>query len=113
MSVVVESEVSGGIVSVGGYRSTVEELLDLLRGPAWQADALCKEYPNLAWFGKSGRSSNAAKAVCSACLVRDECLTYAMADPNLDGIWGGLTHKERNQLRHTAADPLDRLPASA
>ena len=51
MSVVFESEVPDGIVSVGGYRSTVEELLDLLRGPAWQADALCKEYPNLAWFG--------------------------------------------------------------
>ena len=113
MSVVFESEVPDGIVSVGGYRSTVEELLDLPRGPAWQADALCKEYPNLAWFGKSDRSSKATKAVCSACLVRDECLTYAMADPNLDGTWGGLTHKERNQLRHTAPNPHDRLTASA
>lgn len=113
MSVVLESEMSDGMVSVGAYRATAEELLDLLRGPAWRADALCREYPDLAWFGKTDRSSKAAKAVCSACLVRDECLAYAMADPSLDGIWGGLTRRERGQLRHTASEPLEQLPATA
>jgi|SRR5882724_7430946 len=113
MSVVCESEMRDGIVSVGGYGSTAEELLDLLRGPAWRADALCREYPDVAWFGKTERSSKAAKAVCSACLVRDECLAYAMADHTLDGIWGGLTRRERGQLRHTPSDPLEQLPATA
>jgi hypothetical protein len=113
MSVVCESELRDGIVSVGGYQTTAEDLLDLLRGPAWRADALCKEYPDLAWFGKTDRSAKPAKAVCSACLVRDECLAYAMADPTLDGIWGGLTRRERGQLRHAGSEPLDGLPATA
>ena len=78
-------------------------MLDLLRGPAWKADALCREYPKLPWFAKSDRSAKAAKAVCGRCLVRNECLAYALADPNLDGIWGGLTRRERGQLRQNAA----------
>src|SRR5262245_34915758 len=98
MSVVVESGVRDGLVSVGDHRSSVEELLDLMRGPAWRADALCREYPKLGWFAKSDRTAQAAKAVCSRCLVREECLGYAMADAGLDGIWGGLTAKERSML---------------
>lgn len=113
MSVVLETEVRDSILSVGDYRSTAEELLDLLRGPAWRADALCKEYPDLAWFGKTERSSKAAKAVCSDCLVREECLAYAMSDPTLEGIWGGLTRRERGQLRHSGSEPLGALPATA
>ena len=110
---VVEAEVRDSVVSVGDYRSTAEELLDLLQGPAWQADALCKEYPKLAWFGNTDRSAKAAKAVCSSCLVRQECLAYAMTDPTLDGIWGGLTRRERGQLRHPGSESLDGLPATA
>jgi len=41
------------------------------------------------------------------------CLAYAMADHTLDGIWGGLTRRERGQLRHTPSDPLEQLPATA
>ena len=96
-------EVRDGTVEVGDYRSSAEELLDLLRGPAWKADALCREYPKVAWFGQSERSSKAAKAVCGRCLVRSECLAYALADPNIDGIWGGLTRRERSQLRRHAS----------
>jgi WhiB family redox-sensing transcriptional regulator len=100
MSVVVESEVRSGTLPVGDHRSTVEELLDLLQGPAWRADALCREYPKVRWFGKSDRTAKAAKEICGKCLVRDECRSYAMADPSLDGIWGGLTASERSRLRH-------------
>ena len=99
-------EVRDGTVEVGDYRSSAEELLDLLRGPAWKADALCREYPKVAWFGQSERSSKAAKAVCARCLVRSECLAYAMADPNLDGTWGGLTRRERAELRQSAPSEL-------
>jgi WhiB family redox-sensing transcriptional regulator len=113
MTAVWETEVRDSVVSVGDYRSTAEELLDLLRGPAWRADALCKEYPKLAWFGNTDRSAKAAKAVCSSCLVREECLAYAMTDPTLDGIWGGLTRRERGLLRHSGSESLDRLPATA
>ncbi len=113
MSAAWESELRDGVVSVGSCRSSADELLDLLKGPAWRADALCREYPDLQWFGKSQRTSKAAKAVCAVCLVRAECLSFAMADPGLDGIWGGLTARERSQLHETAPSALDSLTASA
>lgn len=40
----------------------------------------------------------AAKTVCARCTVRNDCLEYAMADLNLDGIWGGLGHGARRKL---------------
>jgi hypothetical protein len=36
-----------------------------------------------------------------------------MADATLDGIWGGLTRRERSQLRLTGSGTLDKLPATA
>ena len=106
-----KSEVRDGVVSVGDCRSTASELLDLLKGPGWRSDALCREYPDLHWFGETHRSVKATKAICQACLVRSDCLAYAQADPSLQGIWGGLTVRERADLRQTG--PLGRLTGSA
>ena len=51
-----------------------------------------------------GTSSNApAKAVCSGCPVRVECLAYALAEPQLQGVWGGTSDTERRALRRHAA----------
>ena len=107
-----ESEVRGGIVPVGDCQSTLDELLCLLDGPAWRADALCREYPNLNWFRESDHSAEMAKAVCTECLVRAECRSYALARPTLLGIWGGLTTRERKQ-RKIAPDYLEGLTATA
>lgn len=38
---------------------------------------------------------NDAKAVCAVCPVRLECLEYANATDQREGIWGGLTPTER------------------
>lgn len=43
--------------------------------------------------------SGPGKAVCAACPVRDECLDYALERRQDDGIWGGMTPKERYNLR--------------
>jgi WhiB family redox-sensing transcriptional regulator len=108
-----ESEMADGVVRVGDYHSTVDELLDLLQRPNWQADALCREYPQLGWFSTTAKGLQAAKAVCAGCLVRAECLSYALADPSLTGTWGGLTAQERNLQRRTILGSLDRLTATA
>jgi hypothetical protein len=36
----------------------------------------------------------AAKAVCSDCMVADDCLTYAITNTVKDGVWGGLSAEE-------------------
>ena len=56
-----------------------------------------------AWFvqtamGRSREVQN-VKKLCQECPVQKECLTYALANPDLHGIWGGLTPKERLKLR--------------
>ena len=43
-----------------------------------------------------------ARAVCSGCAVQAECAQYAMADPDLRGVWAGMTAKERRELRRRA-----------
>lgn len=39
-----------------------------------------------------------AKAVCETCTVRSQCLEFALANDERDGVWGGLTAKERKAL---------------
>jgi len=40
----------------------------------------------------------AAKRVCAACPVRQECLDYALRVREPFGIWGGLNETERRRL---------------
>lgn len=65
----------------------------------WRADALCaRTDPNL-FHPEPGTSAEPAKKVCTACPVRAECLTHALDHPELDGVWGGMTIKERRALK--------------
>ncbi len=57
--------------------------------------ALCARSDPETWFPGKGGSAAAAKRVCAACPVRAECLDYALAKPEVDGIWGGLAYAER------------------
>jgi len=36
------------------------------------------------------------------CPVRKECLLYADANDDTHGIWGGMSHRERNALKRKA-----------
>jgi len=42
-----------------------------------------------------------AKAVCTRCSVRNECLSYALEAGERYGIWGGLSPQERRALGRT------------
>ncbi len=87
-------------IPIGEVRHSIEECFELFEMPAWHADALCSEYPKLSWF--EGWGAAAAKSVCRRCLVRDDCLRYALDNDPLSGIWGGLTPSERRRLRRSA-----------
>ena len=54
--------------------------------------------PNL-FFPITDDEARPAKAVCSTCPVRLECLEYAIATRQDDGVWGGLDEAERKRLR--------------
>ena len=48
-----------------------------------------------------------AKVVCNTCVVQQQCLEFALANRESEGIWGGATEKERRRIlrqrRKTAA----------
>lgn len=54
------------------------------------------------------RRQAVAKKICETCVVREACLEYALIRNEKDGIWGGLTERERRQVRRrpgAAASP--------
>lgn len=81
----------GDLVDAAGF------LLALITRPAWMADALCREHPELSWYPDRGKDVRPVKAVCERCLVRPECLAYADGF----GIWAGTSVRQRRQLRRT------------
>lgn len=40
-----------------------------------------------------------AKGICRSCPLTVDCLSYALKHPELEGVWGGTTVKDRKQLR--------------
>ena len=77
-----------------------DELASLvLAAPAFVRDAACVEHPEIDWFPAKGATTAAAKAVCRGCLVRAECLEYALELDIRDGIWGGCSPGERRAVR--------------
>ena len=66
---------------------------------AWQDDALCAQIDTEIFFPENGTNGTEAKQICAACPVIQECLTYALDHPELTGIWGGQSRRERQTLR--------------
>lgn len=69
------------------------------RVPEWITAALCSQTDPELFHPAKGGSSVQAKRVCRACPVQALCLAYAIADPTLEGVWGGTTPMERRTLR--------------
>jgi WhiB family redox-sensing transcriptional regulator len=75
----------------------------LLRRPAWQRRAACRGKGCDPWFATTREAEDAARAVCEPCPVRRECLSYALSDPGLVGIWAGTDERERRRMRRASA----------
>lgn len=69
--------------------------------PTWTIAASCTQVPGDMWFPENGvdQSVSEVKGMCWECPVRPQCLEYALANGEQFGIWGGLTVKERRELR--------------
>lgn len=65
----------------------------------WRELANCRESdPDTFGFGPEELTAEqvvAAKAICKVCDVRADCLSYALATNQREGIWGGMTYDER------------------
>ena len=70
---------------------------------SWQRRANCMGVDPDLFFPERGASTREAKEVCRGCVVREECLEYALANGEKFGIWGGLSERERRRIRRARA----------
>ncbi|MEX1007088.1 MAG: WhiB family transcriptional regulator [Acidimicrobiia bacterium] len=49
-------------------------------------------------FYPASDDAAAAKSICAVCPVREPCLDHAITAREKQGVWGGLTEKERRRL---------------
>ncbi len=56
------------------------------------------ENPNL-WFPEGGSNGAKAIAICRGCPLIDACAAFAIPQPRLYGVWGGLNDADRARLR--------------
>lgn len=83
-----------------------------VRALPWADEALCAQVDPELFFSQAssryestpnGDREAAAKAICRRCPVMRQCRAYAMEHPELEGIWGAQTEKERRQARKEAS----------
>ncbi len=78
---------------------------------AWAARGRCRSAPVSLFFPGRGEDTAAAQKLCGRCPVLDECRAYVLEHPGLTGVWGGLTGRERRELRLRAVPDPPRAPA--
>ena len=70
-------------------------------GATWREEAACRTLDQAIFFPDAGDfgAIDQAKEVCAGCPVASECLSYAVATNQSEGIWGGTTPGERRRIR--------------
>ena len=73
----------------------------------WRYRGACRGLDPDIFYPASDEEAGPAKAVCGSCPVRQQCLEFALANREREGVWGGATEKERRRIlrqrRKTAA----------
>ena len=69
----------------------------------WQEYANCLGVDPDLFFPERGASPTEANEVCRGCIVREDCLEYALQTGEKFGIWGGMSERERRRIRRARA----------
>lgn len=77
----------------------VEITIPSIDDKSWQDLGNCLGTDPDLFFPERGASTKEAKEVCVGCVVREDCLEYALANGEKFGIWGGLSERERRRIR--------------
>jgi len=80
-------------------------LEDFLKRPEWHQRAACRGVGVDQFIvGRGGGQYDAARELCAVCPVRTECLETALADPELQGMWGATSEVQRKAMRRASGD---------
>ncbi len=64
----------------------------------WRQRAACQGLDPDIFYPVSEDDADEAKEVCEQCGVRQICLEFALDQRERDGVWGGLTDRERRRV---------------
>jgi WhiB family redox-sensing transcriptional regulator len=83
----------------------------------WDAAACRLSDPELFFpvssAGPSVKQTDKAKECCARCLVRRQCLDFALSSNQVHGVWGGLTEQERHRMQVEALPTAPPVPGQA
>lgn len=71
---------------------------------SWRDQAACRDKPKNTFFPVNNspdyaRDLRAARRVCASCPVAEQCLRYALEQDIDHGVWGGLSVRQRREIR--------------
>jgi len=69
----------------------------------FQDKANCLSAEPSIFFSAKLKERALALSLCNACIVKDECLEFALKTESVDGIYGGLLGDERKALLKNAS----------
>lgn len=87
------------------------DLADGAETTDWSDRGNCQGVDPDLFFPERGASTREAREVCRGCVVRSECLEYALVNGEKFGIWGGLSERERRRLRRQRSQGTRRTQA--
>ncbi|AYR01120.1 WhiB family transcription factor [Mycobacterium phage LeMond] len=76
--------------------------------------ALCAQSDPDVFFPDKGQSAEPARRICRRCPILDECLDTALGNEHeVFGIWGGLTQRDRRDIRRGTKPRPERREVAA
>lgn len=67
----------------------------------WMEEAACSNTDPSIFFPNDGAGVSVAKEVCARCVVKEECLEYALSNRIDHGVWGGTSERERRRIKRS------------
>jgi WhiB family redox-sensing transcriptional regulator len=65
---------------------------------SWRQHARCLGADPELFYPNTDEAAEEACAICAICPVREPCLEYAITAREKQGVWGGLTERERRRM---------------
>ena len=83
---------------IDGTEDDMANMDEVGEAESWQMFANCLGVDPDLFFPERGASTKEAKSVCQGCVVREDCLEYALANRIDHGVWGGTSERERRRI---------------
>lgn len=79
----------------------------------WMNSGNCNNYEQSVMYPNDTAGVQAAKVICRSCVIRVECLEYALTNREKYGVWGGQSEGARRKILRLRSKPVSHAGGSA